>query len=341
MRALLKPEIARNMGIVLLKPGSELMHLFHHGRVLIEPEPGSMKHLSSGRVPDARQPLAENKSLASFFTDERVIRAAGGLSGLEYWLSHNIHRCQYPHSSFHHRELVALRHAPGAMMLCWHCDNELRGQSTVELEALARRNVINWVIDTVLMALNFNRDRELSLAELCWWAVYAGVADAIPEAMATSALKLPAEPLLSEYKESDILPSVPATSVLTSRLEACDVSPHAPEKPVTRITVDPEPPASLFARPKRIRWQSPDYLSWVKSQPCSCCGASADDPHHLIGHGQGGMGTKAHDSFTIPLCRAHHTELHNDPVGFERKYGSQLEMLKNVLDRAFALGVLA
>lgn len=38
----------------------------------------------------------------------------------------------------------------------------------------------------------------------------------------------------------------------------------------------------------------------------------ADDPHHLIGHGQGGMGTKAHDLFVLPLCRKHHDKLHAD-----------------------------
>jgi hypothetical protein len=53
------------------------------------------------------------------------------------------------------------------------------------------------------------------------------------------------------------------------------------------------------------------------------------------------MGTKAHDIFAIPLCRKHHTELHNDRLAFERKYGSQPEMIIKVLDRAYALGVLA
>ena len=39
MRALLTPEIAPRMGIVLFRPGSELMPLFMQGRVLLEPEP--------------------------------------------------------------------------------------------------------------------------------------------------------------------------------------------------------------------------------------------------------------------------------------------------------------
>ncbi|MWC62597.1 DUF977 family protein [Escherichia coli] len=68
---------------------------------------------------------------------------------------------------------------------------------------------------------------------------------------------------------------------------------------------------------------------------------AADDPHHLIGHGQGGMGTKAHDLFVLPLCRKHHNELHTDTVAFEEKYGSQLELIFRFIDRALAIGVLA
>lgn len=63
-------------------------------------------------------------------------------------------------------------------------------------------------------------------------------------------------------------------------------------------------------------------------QRSSACAVNpANDPHHLIGHGQGGMGTKAHDLFVIPLCRAHHDALHADTVAFEEKHGSQLVLL--------------
>ncbi len=53
------------------------------------------------------------------------------------------------------------------------------------------------------------------------------------------------------------------------------------------------------------------------------------------------MGTKAHDLFVIPLCRAHHDELHADLKAFEKKYGTQPELLLRTLDRALAIGVLA
>ncbi|EMN0828313.1 DUF968 domain-containing protein [Providencia rettgeri] len=110
-------------------------------------------------------------------------------------------------------------------------------------------------------------------------------------------------------------------------------------KPVLNLTINPEPPASLMLKPKLQRWINDNYLQWVKSQPCCVCNSIAHEAHHLIGHGQGGMGTKAHDLFTIPLCRIHHSELHKDPNGWESEHGSQLYFLFRFLDRSAALGV--
>ena len=134
----------------------------------------------------------------------------------------------------------------------------------------------------------------------------------------------------SVTRESDLVPSVPATSIIQDKA-----------KKVLALKVDPESPESFMLRPKRRRWVNEKYTRWVKTQPCACCGKPADDPHHLIGHGQGGMGTKAHDLFVLPLCRKHHDELHADTVAFEEKYGSQLELIFRFIDRALAIGVLA
>ena len=62
MRALLKPVVARELGIVLLKPGSELMPLFSCERVLVESQPAGVERLPTGHVPDVRQPLASDDS---------------------------------------------------------------------------------------------------------------------------------------------------------------------------------------------------------------------------------------------------------------------------------------
>ncbi|MBW2904645.1 DUF968 domain-containing protein, partial [Escherichia coli] len=175
--------------------------------------------------------------------------------------------------------------------------------------------------------LGFNEDHQLTIPELCWWLVINNLAHVIPESLARKALRLPEIKHQPVMKESDIVPEPAASEVV--------------QKKILGLRVDPETPESFMLRPKRRRWVNESWTRWVKSQQCVCCNKPADDPHHLIGHGQGGMGTKAHDLFVLPLCRAHHDELHADTVAFEEKYGSQLELLFRFLDRSLAIGVLA
>ena len=93
-------------------------------------------------------------------------------------------------------------------------------------------------------------------------------------------------------------------------------------------------------RPKHRRWVNEDYTRWVKTQPCEGCRRPADDPHHVIGHGMGGTATKAHDLFVFPLCRECHDKLHADLAAFEKKHGTQLELLFRFMNRALAIGVI-
>lgn len=80
---------------------------------------------------------------------------------------------------------------------------------------------------------------------------------------------------------------------------------------------------------KRKRWQSSAYLDYVRGLPCSVCGlipidGGANDPHHIIGRSMGGMGTKSADWSVLPLCRQHHSELHDSGVDtWERENGPQ------------------
>ncbi|EJV3694114.1 DUF968 domain-containing protein [Escherichia coli] len=334
VRVLLRPVLVPELGLVVLKPGRESIQIFHNPRVLVEPEPKSMRNLPSGVVPAVRQPLAEDKTLLPFFSNERVIRAAGGVGALSDWLLRHVTSCQWPNGDYHHTETVIHRYGTGAMVLCWHCDNQLRDQTSESLELLAQQNLTAWVIDVIRHAISGTQERELSLAELSWWAVCNQVVDALPEAVSRRSLGLPAEKICSVYRESDIVPGEQtATSILKQRTKNLAPLPYAhqqqkspQEKTVVSITVDPESPESFMKLPKRRRWVKEKYTRWVKTQPCACCGMPADDPHHLIGHGQGGMGTKAHDLFVLPLCRKHHNELHTDTVAFEDKYGSQLDI---------------
>ena len=147
----------------------------------------------------------------------------------------------------------------------------------------------------------------------------------IPESVAHKALRLPAEEPKSIMRESDIVPSLPATSIVQEKV-----------KKVLTLRIDPESPESFMLRPKRRRWENEKYTRWVKAQPCACCGMQADDPHHLIGHGQGGMGTKAHDLWVLPLCRKHHDELHADI--YAARSGLEMATVQKLMDAESYIG---
>lgn len=66
MRVLLRPVLVPELGLVVLKPGRESIQIFHNPRVLVEPEPKSMRNLPSGVVPAVGKPLAEDKTLLPF-----------------------------------------------------------------------------------------------------------------------------------------------------------------------------------------------------------------------------------------------------------------------------------
>ncbi|EFC0727848.1 DUF968 domain-containing protein [Escherichia coli] len=348
MRVLLRSVLVPELGLVVLKPGRESMQVFHNPRVLVAPEPKSMRGLPSGPVPAVSQPLAEDKTLLPFFSDERVIRAAGGAGALSDWLLRHVKSCQWPHGDYHHSETVIHRYGAGAMVLCWHCDNQLRDQTSESLGQLAHQNLSAWMIDVIRHAMNGTQERELSLAELSWWAVCNQVVDALPETVLRRSLGLRAEKIRSVYRESDIIPGEQtATGILKQRTKNIALPPRVhqqqnppQEKAVVSIAVDPESPAQYLQRQKPQREEMPVYTRWVKTQKCMTCGNQADDPHHIIGHGLGGMGTKADDLFVIPLCRKCHNELHAGVKDFEEKHGSQLLLLIRFLMHARNSGVL-
>jgi hypothetical protein len=315
----------------MFRPGAELFPMFISGRVLISNEPDFMKTLPAGALAETSQELSDDPALTKLFTDERVISAAGGIDVLENWLSRRTSGCQWADDGYHMSEMTFRRHSGGSVRLCWHHDNLLRDQEPKLLGEIAKRNRAEWILYTVSLAFRFPDHHQITLPELCWWAAINNVIAAMPEAPARQVLRWkPIEIPHGVMRECDIEPIVSATSELEERV-----------KPVLALKIDSEPPESFMLRPKRRRWANEHYTRWVKTQPCAGCGNQSDDPHHLIGYGQGGMGTKAHDLFTIPLCRKCHNVLHRDTRAFESENGNQLLMLLRTLDHALALGVIA
>ena len=68
---------------------------------------------------------------------------------------------------------------------------------------------------------------------------------------------------------------------------------------------------SVLALPEPHRVRDKEHLRYVASQPCLLCSAIPSDAHHVRFAQPRAMGRKVGDEFTVPLCRAHHRELHH------------------------------
>ncbi len=98
----------------------------------------------------------------------------------------------------------------------------------------------------------------------------------------------------------------------------------APSGPGERAIIHPRPePADQPAAPadgpraprrrvsaKTIRLRDKDHRQYVSRQPCLVCGRTPADAHHLRFAQPRALGRKVSDEFTVPVCRAHHRELH-------------------------------
>lgn len=89
------------------------------------------------------------------------------------------------------------------------------------------------------------------------------------------------------------------------------------------------------------RVKSKKYLDWVRTLPCAITGKYGVHAHHLIGHGQGGMGLKASDFLAFPLCPELHQELHDHGwKQWEELHDSQWKHVAKTMHLALEQGVL-
>lgn len=342
MRMLLTPYVQSDLGIVILKPGPALLPSFKYAkRLLICDEPKHLKSAETGLLPETVQALASNESIRPFLTASAVILAAGGKGHMKASIERK--KCCQLSDEHCHNNLTLLEYRDSAICLCWHHENKVRHWTLPDLDELAERNTIEWVLGRILCDLRMDEDHQLTMAEVCWWSVVNKVYNQLPEDIARSALNLPVAPLPGgEMKEVDIRPyDDRALPIINDRATIAHEYWSELDKPVIQLTVDPEPPTSFMLRPKLAVWECDKYKQWVKKQPCVCCGDQADDPHHIINVGLGGsMGAKQHDFFTIPVCRVHHNQIHEDVQAWESEYGSQLMWVVRTQNKALVLKVI-
>ena len=70
------------------------------------------------------------------------------------------------------------------------------------------------------------------------------------------------------------------------------------------------PTSSVQALGKTVRLRDKNHRRFVWRQACLVCGRVPSDPHHLTFTQPRALGRRVSDEFTVPVCRAHHRELH-------------------------------
>jgi hypothetical protein len=115
------------------------------------------------------------------------------------------------------------------------------------------------------------------------------------------------------------------------------------EKVMDKWSEELRGPDSVRPIPKHKRWESRDYLNWVATLACVNCGLEDETivAHHLkhrhAPHSGGGVGMKANDYLTMPLCFKCHDSAHN---GDSNVLDFQADFIFKTLDKAFSCGKL-
>ena len=78
------------------------------------------------------------------------------------------------------------------------------------------------------------------------------------------------------------------------------------------------------------------YLEWVADLPCIHCGAQSQAHHLRVGQLGAGMGKKAADYFTLPVCFSCHTGCHDGTFDKE----TQMRWCLETIYKAFKEEVL-
>ena len=88
-------------------------------------------------------------------------------------------------------------------------------------------------------------------------------------------------------------------------------SQSAPDLPrSSRISSRPVVDKSILTYALERRIRNKQHLSSVGSQPCAICADLPCHAHHITFAQPRGLSMKVSDEFTVPLCAAHHNELH-------------------------------
>jgi len=86
----------------------------------------------------------------------------------------------------------------------------------------------------------------------------------------------------------------------------------------------------ILSGDKVLRLKDKSYLKWVSSQPCLLCLTPKCQAHHLTFAMPRGFGQKTGDQWAVPLCPAHHSQLHTCGKG-EKDFWKDLDIDAEVI----------
>ncbi|MDG2639217.1 DUF968 domain-containing protein [Vibrio parahaemolyticus] len=269
---------------------------------------------------------SDDLSLVAFFAHEEVQLLIGRTARYVDTIS----ECQLKDDGYCNHNLKTRVTGEGAIRLCWHHDN--MADDSHQAFSIARKNTVRHGLMVVSRQLH-GEVRRITDVDLCWWAVRNDVYSLLPQSVLDRQFKRE-----EGSKRVGVLGNVDTDARYVFETQ-CDQLKRL-VKPVLKLVIDDDPPAMYLRKPKPIRWESEKYLSFVRKLPCRVCGKTAGIAHHLIGHGEGKMGSKSSDMFTIPLCHVHHQNLHLDMNAWEGQHGDQLWHVKETINRALVVGAI-
>ena len=197
---------------------------------------------------------------------------------------------------------------------------EVRGSHAVVYTVRVRISVRSGERVTVRDGFGTGEARGSLLGEAHDLALKAAETDATKRALVTfgkafglslySSQRRPA----GQREEAAIAPDEDASAEQMANGAEINVGDRPGNLPALRGRIDKSQLA--LSEPRRLR--DKDHLRYVASQPCIVCNRILAEAHHVRFAQPKAFGTKVSDEFTVPLCRDHHRELHNN--GNERAW---------------------
>lgn len=326
MKVIISPFAQQNTGVAIFNADLDTARLIaSYKRFVMVPLPREHEGLSDGIV-KSEFTLAGSEMLAPFFEKKEVSDALGGIESLKSWVNRHAGCCQAPDGADHDNKFAVTAYGQSAVKLCWYHDNSYMLKSRDDLADVLRMNRINWILGTIANELQLPAGKDLSIIELCWWAIGRNLAAHLPEDAGRIALCRDKEEVpTGTLKESDIVWSASNTELLAKY-----------EGEITRIGVDEDSGLLYMRRPKPITGKSISYRRFIMSRPCEGCGGAVTTPYMYRGRG-----LREHDRYLVPLCAKCTLEVDADVKGWEQRNGKRLYIVANQLfDFAIERGVI-